>query len=170
MMHKNIRHAYLRVNHAGELGAIHIYKGQLAVLKDTPLRAILDEMHDHEQAHLDAFNVILPDEAVRPSALTPLWKWGGFALGICTGFLGEKAAMACTVAVEEVIVEHYQEQIAQLDECDPLREKITAFCAEEEQHRQEGITYGAETWMGFYPLTAIIKTVTRTCVGIAKRL
>lgn len=169
-MDKEIRHKYLRVNHAGELGAINIYKGQLAVLGGTALKPKLEEMLSHEQEHLDAFNEILPDEGVRPSALTPLWELGGFALGAGSALLGEKAAMACTVAVEEVIVEHYEEQLELLDDADPVKAKIAKFCADEDHHRQEGLDHGAQEWSGFGPFTQVVKLLTKTCVEIAKHI
>lgn len=169
-MDAKIRARYLRVNHAGELGAINIYKGQLAVLGKTHLKPTLEEMLSHEQEHLAAFNEILPDEGVRPSLLTPVWELGGFFLGAGSALLGEKAAMACTVAVEEVIVDHYEEQLAHLSDDDPLKAKIAKFCADEEHHRQEGIAHGAEEWQGFAPFRSVVKILTKTCVAIAKHV
>src|SRR5687767_1537435 len=92
----------LRVDHAGEHGAVRIYEGQLAVLGDTPAAATIRRMAEQERKHLDTFDRLLPQHRVRPTALSPLWHAAGFALGAATALLGERAAMACTVAVEEV--------------------------------------------------------------------
>ena len=104
----------IRVNQAGEYGAKRIYEGQLSILGDTTDGPVLQEMKEHEQVHLDAFNKLMIDKRVRPTALFPIWHIAGFALGAGTARLGKNAAMACTVAVEEVIEEHYEKQIASL--------------------------------------------------------
>jgi 3-demethoxyubiquinol 3-hydroxylase len=96
----------MRVNHAGEYGAKRIYDGQLAVLKRSPVAPVIRRMAEQERRHLEAFEKLLPDRRVRPTALHPLWHAAGYALGAATALLGERAAMACTVAVEEVIDEH----------------------------------------------------------------
>jgi len=100
---------FLRVDHAGELGAKRIYEGQIAVLKDHPVAEEIQHMKEQEQVHLDTFENLLNDYEVRPSVLTPFWNAAGFALGAVTAAMGPKAAMACTIAVEEVIGEHYQD-------------------------------------------------------------
>ena len=106
----------IRVDHAGEYGAKRIYEGQLAVLKRTPAAKIIRHMKDQEQEHLDAFERLIVERRVRPTVLHPIWHVAGFALGAATALLGQRAAMACTVAVEEVIDEHYAEQAEQLGE------------------------------------------------------
>src|SRR5215468_4734811 len=111
--------AMIRVDHAGEFGALRIYEGQLAILSRTNANGAdveaIRQMAAQEQKHFDAFDGMIKDRAVRPTALEPLWRAAGFALGAATALMGEKAAMACTVAVEDVIDEHYSRQIARLD-------------------------------------------------------
>ena len=97
----------LRVDHAGEYGAIRIYQGQLAVLGRTPVAPVLQEMHDQEKVHLATFNQLLPKYRVRPTVMLPFWDLAGFMLGAGAALLGKEGAMACTVAVESVIGEHY---------------------------------------------------------------
>ena len=104
----------IRVDQAGEYGAKRIYEGQLSVLSGTEDENVLREMADTEVVHLDTFNKIMVERRVRPTLLAPLWHVAGFALGAGTALMGREAAMACTVAVEEVIDEHYINQVAQL--------------------------------------------------------
>src|SRR5882757_1173767 len=126
----------LRVDHAGEHGAVRIYEGQLAVLGRTPVGDVIRRMAEQEQKHLATFDRMLPARQVRPTLLGPLWHAAGFALGAATALLGERAAMACTVAVENVIDEHYAGQIAALGEREPeLRRTIDEFRADEREHR-----------------------------------
>ena len=107
---------FLRVDHAGELGAKRIYQGQLAVLKNHPVAPEIEHMKEQEQHHLDTFENLINEYQTRPSVLTPLWNGAGFMLGAVTAAMGPKAAMACTIAVEEVIGEHYREQAETLDD------------------------------------------------------
>ncbi|KAJ3614827.1 hypothetical protein NHX12_018397 [Muraenolepis orangiensis] len=111
----------LRVDHAGEYGANRIYAGQMAVLGRTQTGPLIQHMWDQEKRHLAKFNEILADNRVRPTFLLPLWNISGFLLGASTALLGKEAAMACTVAVEESISEHYNSQIRALMEKDPDR-------------------------------------------------
>src|SRR5258708_35161436 len=134
--------AMIRVDHAGEFGALRIYEGQLAVLGRNPVpsenvRAIR-RMAAQEQKHFDTFDRMVKERAVRPTALEPLSRAAGFALGAATALMGEKAAMACTVAVEDVIDEHYAKQIERLgaDEAE-LKTAIQKFHAEECAHPDE---------------------------------
>src|SRR4029077_2405931 len=110
--------AMIRVDHAGEFGALCIYQGQLAVLSQRPQAAqdaeAIRRMAEQERTHFDAFDRMVKERAVRPTALEPLWQAAGYALGAATALMGEKAAMACTVAVEDVIDEHYANQIDRL--------------------------------------------------------
>ena len=108
---KNILDEIIRVDHAGEYGATRIYDGQIAIFgKESKIGKTIQHMADQEQEHIDKFNELLIEKRVRPTALLPLWNVAGFALGAGTALMGEKAAMACTVAVEKVIGEHYKEQ------------------------------------------------------------
>ena len=120
-------HQAIRVNHAGEYGAKQIYKGQLAVFKlkkDQPTVDLIEHMQQQEEIHFDYFNQKMVDEKVRPTLMQPLWQVAGFALGFVTAAIGKKAAMACTVAVEEVIDEHYQDQLSHLEADAELKNKI----------------------------------------------
>src|SRR5262245_60586796 len=110
LTHAEMIDRIIRVDHAGEFGARRIYEGQLAVLKNHPDAAVIRHMHEHELTHLRTFEKLMVERRVRPTALHPLWNLAGFALGAATALLGPKAAMACTVAVEEVIDEHYRQQ------------------------------------------------------------
>ncbi len=114
---KNILDEIIRVDHAGEYGATRIYHGQIAIFgKNSKIGKTIQHMADQEQEHIEKFNELLVEKRVRPTALLPLWNVAGFALGAGTALMGEKAAMACTVAVEKVIGEHYKEQQDLLEE------------------------------------------------------
>lgn len=164
----------IRVNHAGEYGAKRIYEGQLAVLgKDPKFRKLLEHMAEQEQVHLDYFEKEIVRRGVRPTALHPLWHAAGYALGALTAKLGPEAAMACTVAVEEVISEHYADQLEALDgKADEaeLRAKITRFKAEEEEHHDIGLKHDAEDAPAYALLTKAIKSGSRLAIAVAKRV
>ncbi len=161
----------LRVDHAGEYGAKRIYQGQLAVLGRGPRGDVLRHMRQQEQVHLDTFAALVADRRVRPTALLPLWHIAGFALGAVTAALGERAAMACTVAVEEAIDAHYAGQAAELgeDEAD-LRATIEAFRAEELEHRDIGLAHGAEQAPGYRVLYNLIKAGCRVAIAVSERV
>ncbi len=161
----------IRVDHAGEYGAKRIYEGQLAILGKTDAAPILNEMLAQEEKHLAAFNIIMTERRVRPTALEPLWHVAGFALGAATAMLGKEAAMACTAAVEEVIGEHYAEQTHLLgDDERELRDAIDGFRKDELHHRDVSLQHGAETAPAYVPLTAVIKTGTRLAIWLSKRI
>jgi len=162
---------FIRVDHAGEYGAARIYAGQLAVLGRGEHAATLQHMKDQEQVHLDTFAGLIATRRVRPTVLLPLWNVAGFALGAVTAALGPKAAMACTVAVEETIDEHYSAQEAALDDDEaPLRETIEKFRAEELEHRDIGLANGAEQAPGYRLLTAVIKAGCKAAIRISERV
>jgi len=161
----------LRVDHAGEYGAVRIYEGQLAVLGDRPEAAVIRRMADQERKHLETFDRLLPERHVRPTLLSPIWHAAGFALGAATALLGERAAMACTVAVEEVIDEHYAAQITQLGEAEPaLKQTIEEFRRDEIAHRDEGLAHGAEEAPGYELLSAAIKAGSRLAIWLSTRV
>jgi ubiquinone biosynthesis monooxygenase Coq7 len=161
----------IRVDHAGEYGAARIYAGQLAALRHSDKRALLQHMLAQEQAHLDTFSDLVVQRRVRPTALLPFWHLAGFALGAVTAALGEKAAMACTVAVEEVIDSHYAGQIAELGDSEPdLTATLEKFRAEEIEHRDIGLAHGAEQAPGYRLLSAAIKAGCRVAIGLSERL
>jgi len=162
----------IRVNHAGEYGAKRIYQGQIAVLGNRECGDTLRHMMEQEQVHLDYFSKALHDRRVRPTALTPLWHVMGYALGAGTALMSEKAAMACTVAVEEVIDEHYAQQrdwLAAEDREPELVETIEKFRQEELEHRDIGYENGAEQAVAYPVLTAAIKKGSKLAIWLAER-
>jgi ubiquinone biosynthesis monooxygenase Coq7 len=161
----------LRVDHAGEYGAARIYAGQLAVLRRSDAAPVLREMQAQEQQHLDRFADLIASRRVRPTAMLPLWHLAGFALGAATAALGARAAMACTVAVEEAIDAHYADQIAALDDSEgELRSTLTKFRDDELQHRDIGLQHGAEQAPGYRLLSAAIKGGCRVAIRISERV
>ncbi len=161
----------IRVDQAGEYGAARIYAGQLAVLGTSPSAQIIERMAAQEQRHLEIFDRMIADRRVRPTALQPLWHVAGFALGAATAMLGEKTAMACTVAVEEVIDEHYATQAAILgDDESELREIVEEFRADEIEHRDIGLEAGAEDAPGYEVLTGAVKAGSRLAIWLSTRL
>jgi ubiquinone biosynthesis monooxygenase Coq7 len=158
-------HRMIRVDHAGEYGATRIYSGQLAVLGRRREADLLRQMRDQERAHLDTFNTMIADRRVRPTILLPLWHIAGFALGAATAVLGQRAAMACTVAVEEAIDAHYTAQIEQLADTEqPLRETLEKFRGEEREHRDIALANGAERAPGYRLLSAAIRAGCRLAI------
>ena len=161
----------IRVDHAGEYGAKRIYEGQLAVLGRRPDAAPIRHMAQQEQRHLDAFNKLIGERRVRPSALHPVWHVAGYALGAATALLGREAAMACTVAVEEVIDEHYARQSETLGKDEPeLKVLIEEFRREEVEHRDTGLAEGAEQAPGYEILKGAIKAGSRLAIWLAERV
>lgn len=167
----------LRVDHAGEYGAVRIYAGQLAVLRNMPgkedLVAKLEHMAKDEEVHLARFNELVNERGVRPTAFAPVWHVAGFALGAATALLGEKAAHACTAAVEEVIDEHYKSQVQRLDQMGeeekPLRDTIEKFRLEEVEHRDEAIASGAEQAPAYPLLSGAIKAACRLAIRVSEK-
>ena len=166
------RAAMLRVNQAGEYGATRIYAGQLAVLgRSSPAAHQIARMAAQEQRHLERFDQLMADRRVRPTALQPLWNVAGFALGAATALISEKAAMACTDAVETEIDRHYSEQLAQLGDEDPeLAADIADFQAEELEHRETARAHGAEEAIAYPLLTAAIRAGCRVAIELSKRI
>ena len=164
-------HRMIRVDHAGEYGAARIYAGQLAVLGSGPRGDVLRHMRDQERAHLTAFTTLVAERRVRPTALLPLWHLAGFALGAATAAMGERAAMACTVAVEETIDAHYSAQIDDLGASDPaLTETLTAFRDDEREHRDIALANEAEQAPGYRLMSAAIRAGCRLAIRISERL
>jgi len=161
----------VRVDHAGEYGAVRIYEGQLAVLGQGKAGPALRHMREQERAHLDRFKALIVSRRVRPTALLPLWHVAGFALGAATAALGEKAAMACTVAVEDAIADHYAGQAARLgaDEAE-LRATIETFRAEELAHRETALAHDATAAPGYRLLYRAIHTGCRIAIRLSERI
>ena len=161
----------IRVDHAGEHGAVRIYAGQLAVLAGTDAEGTIREMAEQEQKHLSTFDSMIADRQARPTALAPIWHVAGFALGAGTALLGPKAAMACTQAVEEVIDEHYAAQADQLgDDEKDLRDTIEEFRADERGHRDKAIEEGAEQAPGYEVLTSAVKAGSKLAIWLSSRI
>jgi ubiquinone biosynthesis monooxygenase Coq7 len=161
----------IRVNHAGEYGAKRIYAGQLAVLGNQPAGDAIRHMAEQEEEHLRAFSDIMVARKVRPTILSPLWHVAGYAMGAATALLGEKAAMACTVAVESVIDEHYAQQETELGARDPeLKNMITRFRAEEKEHHDLALGRGAEQTPFYEALTSVIKLQTKLAIWLSSRI
>lgn len=162
----------LRVDQAGEYGATRIYAGQLAVLRrNCPEAKLVARMAAQEQRHLDRFNHLIAERGVRPTALQPLWNVAGFALGAATALLSEKAALACTDAVETEIDKHYAEQLRELGDDDPeFTRDIAEFQAEELEHRETAREAGASQAIGYPLLTAAIRAGCRAAIALSKRL
>ena len=172
---KKILEEIIRVDHAGERGAIKIYEGQLLALKtlkeDEDLKNIIEEMREHEKIHLDYFEKEIQRRNIKPTYLLPLWDLMGVTLGFGTALLGKKAAMLCTASVEEVIENHYKDQIQKLgnDEND-LKEKIEKFKNDEIHHKNTAYKAGA-TNKGIYSIMdKVIRTGSRIAIAISEKV
>lgn len=166
------RASMLRVDQAGEYGATRIYAGQLAVLRRNSTEAkLVARMAAQEERHLNRFNALMAERRVRPTALQPLWNVAGFALGAATALMSEKAALACTEAVETEIDKHYSEQLAELGDEDPeLSADIADFQADELEHRDTARAGGAANATGYPILTAAIRAGCRVAIELSKRI
>jgi ubiquinone biosynthesis monooxygenase Coq7 len=161
----------LRVNLAGEYGAKRIYEGQLAVLKNSPSAPLIEHMMEQELRHLQAFEGWVVEKRVRPTLLQPLWHVAGYALGFTTALLGEKAAMACTAAVEEVIDQHYEKQLSALGHENPeLSHLIATFQKEELEHRDLALEHGAQDAPGYTLFSHGIKAASRLAIWLSERV
>ncbi len=169
---RQILEEIIRVDHAGEYGATKIYDGQIAVFgKNSKIGKTIQHMADQEQEHIDKFNELILEYRVRPTALLPVWNIAGYALGASTALLGEKAAMACTVAVEKVIGEHYQEQIGLLkDDQKELKKTISKFRDDELEHHDIGMEHDAENAPGYKIMTKVIEIGCKTAIAISKKI
>ena len=162
----------IRVDQAGEYGAKRIYEGQLSVLSGTKDEPVLQHMADQEQEHIETFQQLIVSNRVRPTALLPVWNVAGYALGAATAMMGEKAAMACTVAVEEVIEEHYSRQAAQLasEEEPEILEIIERFRKDEAEHKETALLEGAENAPGYPFLASAVKSCSRVAIWLSERI
>lgn len=165
----------LRVDHAGELGAVHIYRGQRAVLEGARSRTGLDQqlaaMEAEEARHLARLGELLIARRIRPTLMAPLWRAAGFALGVGTALLGERAIHACTEAVESVIEAHYADQIAELGERESaLAAELSGFRDEELAHRDDALAGGAREAIGYPVLAGLIRAGCRVAIAISEKL
>jgi len=174
---RDLRDRMIRVDHAGEYGANRIYAGQMAVLGRTKSGPLIQHMWDQEKEHLRIFETLLPKYRSRPTILLPLWNVAGYVLGAGTALLGEKAAMACTVAVEASITEHYNNQIRELmtqsktpEENQELLTKIQKCRDEEQEHHDTGLANDAEQAPVYGLLTTAIKSGCKTAIWLSERI
>ena len=171
---KNKLEEFIRVDHAGERGAIKIYEGQLlalnTIIKNEKLKKIIEEMKNHEKEHLDFFNKEIKKRNIKPTKLLPLWDLLGVGLGFSSVILGNKAAMLCTASVEEVIDEHYQNQINQINSDEKnLKEKIIKFREDEINHKNIAYDNGANKEGFFYIFDKLIKTGSKVAIRISEK-
>ena len=172
---KNKIEEFIRVDHAGERGAIKIYEGQLlalnTIIKDEELKKKIEEMKIHEKEHAEYFENEIKKRGIKPTKFLPLWDLLGVGLGFGSTILGKKAAMLCTASVEEVIDEHYQNQINQIESDEKeLKSKIIKFREDELNHKDIAYNEGA-TKDGFYSiLDKIIKTGSKIAINISEKV
>jgi len=165
----------IRVDHAGERGAIKIYEGQLLALKtikqDEVLKDAIEEMKNHEKQHLEYFENQIQKREIKPTYFLPLWDLMGITLGFGTALLGKKAAMLCTASVEEVIEDHYQNQLKKLgnDEME-LKAKIEKFKNDEINHKNIAYEYGASNKGIYSIMDKIIKTSSKIAITISEKI
>ncbi len=172
---KKVLDEIIRVDHAGERGAIKIYEGQLLALKtikvDESLKNEIEEMKEHEKEHLKYFEEEIQKRKIKPTYLLPLWDLMGVALGFGTAMLGKKATMLCTASVEEVIEEHYEKQLEKIGNDEKLlKEKIKKFKADESNHKNIAFNLGA-TNKGIYSIMdKAIKTGSKIAIKISEKI
>jgi ubiquinone biosynthesis monooxygenase Coq7 len=175
MISKNKIEEFIRVDHAGERGAVKIYEGQLLALntlvKDEKLKKTIEEMKVHEKEHCEFFEKEIKKRNIKPTKLLPLWDLLGITLGFGSTLLGKKAAMLCTASVEEVIDKHYQNQIDQLDKSEKeLKNRIIKFREDELHHKDIAYEKGA-TKKGCYSiLDKVIKTGSKIAINISEKI
>ena len=172
---KQILEEIIRVDHAGERGAIKIYEGQLLALKtfkkNDKLKRKIEEMKEHEREHFEYFDNEIKKRNIEPTKLLPLWDLMGVTLGFGTAMLGEKAAMLCTASVEEVIDDHYKDQTYKLgDDEKELKEKIIKFRQDELDHKEIAYENGATKKGLFSVLDKVIKTSSRIAITISEKI
>ena len=166
---------FIRVDHAGERGAIKIYEGQLLALNlfinDNKLKEMIEEMKDHEKEHLEFFDNEIKKRKIKPTKLLPLWDLLGVGLGFSSAIMGKKATMLCTASVEEVIDGHYQNQINQIHSDEKnLKEKIKKFREDELDHKDIAYENGANKDGVYYFFDKIIKTGSRIAISLSEKI
>ena len=172
---KKIIESIIRVDHAGERGAIKIYEGQLLALntflEDDELKKTIKEMKNHEKEHLDFFSEEIKKRNIKPTKVLPLWDLLGIGLGFGSVIMGKKAAMLCTASVEEVIDGHYQKQINQLNSDEKnLKNKIKKFRNDELNHKDIAYQNGASKEGPYLILDKIIKTGSKIAINISEKI
>ena len=172
---KKILEEIIRVDHAGERGAIKIYEGQLLALKtfkqDENLKKQIEEMKEHEKEHYEFFDQEIQKRNINPTKLLPIWDLLGVTLGFSTAMLGKKAAMLCTASVEEVIDGHYKKQTYKLEEDEvELKNKINKFRDDELNHKDIAYDEGATKKGPYFLLDKIIKTGSKIAINISEKI
>lgn len=174
---KHLKTEMLRVDHAGEFGAVHIYRGQITALQSASDKrdtlAKIQEMGDQEKVHLDTFNRILTERRIRPSLLSPLWQCGGFFMGAVTALISDKSAMACTEAVETVIDSHYAMQINYFEHDatpDSILDDLKQFQQDERAHKQEAIHSDSKNAPFYQTTKCIIEAVCHSVIQLAHKV
>ena len=172
---KNKIEEFIRVDHAGERGAIKIYEGQLLALntlvKNENLKKMIEEMKNHEKEHLDFFNKEIKKRNIKPTKLMPLWDLLGVGLGFSSVIMGKKATMLCTASVEEVIDEHYQNQINEINNDEKnLKEKIKKFRNDEIHHKNIAYDNGAQKEGIYLILDKIIKSGSKIAINLSEKI
>ena len=172
---KNKIEEFIRVDHAGERGAVKIYEGQLLALntliKNDSLKKTVEEMKIHEKEHCDFFEQEIKKRNIKPTKFLPLWDLLGVGLGFGSTLLGKKAAMLCTASVEEVIDKHYLNQIKELDKSEPkLKKKIIKFREDELNHKDIAYEKGATKKGPYSILDKIIKTGSKIAINISEKI
>jgi ubiquinone biosynthesis monooxygenase Coq7 len=162
--------AMIRVDHAGEYGAVRIYDGQLAVIGRGRTRDEIRRMAEQEKQHLATFDGLVRARHVRPTALSPVWHAAGYVLGAATALIGERAAMACTVAVEEVIDEHYRRQAERLGDDPSLRATVLAFRDDELRHRDAALAHGGAEGPASEAISVLVKAGSRLAIWLSTRI
>tara|TARA_Y100000590_G_scaffold466931_1_gene643930 strand:- start:2296 stop:2829 length:534 start_codon:yes stop_codon:yes gene_type:complete len=166
---------FIRVDHAGERGAIKIYEGQLlalnTILKDEKLQKIIEEMKEHEKEHCNFFEKEIKRRKIKPTIFLPLWDLLGVSLGFGSAILGKKATMLCTASVEEVIDGHYKNQINQLKEDEKkLKNKIIKFRSDEINHKNKAYEEGASKEGIYSILDKVIKTGSKIAINFSEKI
>lgn len=167
-------HEMLRVDQAGEMAAVHIYRGQKDVFRAAGRAEIAEDMarmEGEEQVHLDRFNALLTEHDARPTLMTPIWRLAAYGLGVGTALLGDKAAHACTEAVETVIAEHYANQAEEWEARDPaLAAEFRQYRDDELRHHDHAVEQGAHEAPGYEALTAVIKAGCRLAIKVSEKM
>ena len=172
---KKILEEIIRVDHAGERGAIKIYEGQLLALntfkKDEKLKKLIEEMKEHEKEHFNYFDKEIQKRNIKPTIFLPLWDLLGVTLGFGTTMLGQKAAMLCTASVEEVICDHYKNQLDKLgDDEKDLKKSIKKFREDEDEHKNIAYDEGATKRGLYFVLDKIIQNTSKVAIKVSEKI
>ena len=162
----------IRVDHAGEYGAQQIYSGQIKFTKDTKFKSLLEHLADEEKEHFEYFEKLMIKKRVRPSLLQPVWRFGGFSLGAITAVMGRDFVMACTEAVESVIVDHYSDQLKELDKSKEteLKKKISKFLADEDEHKETGASNISNNTLKLRLFKLFVRKITQTAIKVSEKV